>query len=258
MTYLYQNIHLIIAGLSGALLGSFTTMLVWRLHHDEPGIIAGRSKCPNCSHTLGALELIPVISWMFQRGKCKNCHHAISPFYPLVELIFIIISVIFVQKFYTGPSINLILGLLIVFFSLVLWVYDTKFFEVDRRVSWPAIAIALTWAITNQNIESALIGAIIGYGLFAVQYYYSKGQWVGAGDMELGIFMGLVLGWQHTLAALFLAYIIGSLVAVPLLIFKKKNMKSQLPMGAFLIPAMLIILHSGDIIIDWYIGLLIP
>ena len=254
---MFENFHIIIAIFGGAILGSFTTMLVWRLHHDEPGIVAGRSKCPKCNKTLGALQLVPVLSWLFQFGKCHNCKSKIPVFYPLVELIFIACGVIFVQKFYPTSPLILALGLLLVFFALILWVYDTKFFEVDRRISWPAIAIALAWAIANGFWQSALIGGAIGFSLFAVQYFYSKGKWVGAGDMELGLFMGLALGWEHTIAALFLAYIIGSLIAIPLLFWGKKNMKSQLPMGAFLIPAMLIILHSGDRIVEWYIGLLV-
>ena len=249
--------HLLITITAGAILGSFTTMLVWRLHHDEPGIVNGRSKCPKCKHILGALQLIPVFSWLFQRGKCHFCKSPISPFYPITELVFVACAVIFVQKFYTEIWWLMALQLIIVFFALILWTYDTRFFEVDRRISWPAIFFALLLALTIGNIQSALIGALIGFGLFAVQYFYSKGKWVGAGDMELGIFMGLALGWEKTLAALFLAYIIGSLVAIPLLLIGKKKMKSHLPMGAFLIPAMLIILHSGDLIIDWYIGLLI-
>lgn len=149
------------------------------------------------------------------------------------------------------------LKLLLVFFALILWVYDTKFSEVDRRISWPAILLALLLAFIEGGIQSALIGGCIGFTLFAVQYFYSKGKWVGAGDMELGIFMGVALGWEKTIGALFLAYILGSIIAIPLLLLKKKNMKSSLPMGAFLMPAFLIMLHSGDQIIDWYLNVFV-
>ncbi len=248
---------IIVATIIGACLGSFTTMLVWRLHHDEPGIVTGRSKCPKCKTKLGALQLIPIFSWLFQKVKCHHCKSTIAAFYPLVELIFVACGAIFVHKFHPDSPLILTLGLLLVFFALILWVYDTKFFGVDRRISWPAIAIALAWAITNNFWQSALIGGAIGFAIFAVQYFYSKGKWVGAGDMELGLFMGFALGWEHTIAAIFLAYIIGTIVAIPLLLLGNKNMKSQLPMGAFLMPAFLIILHSGDAIVNWYINLLI-
>lgn len=248
-----ETFALICGGLGGALLGSFTTMLVWRLHNDEPGIWAGRSKCPKCKKILSALELIPLISWLCQRGRCKKCGKKISFFYPLVELIFILSGIIFVQLFYSEIWWYTAIKLLLVFFALILWVYDTQFSEVDRRISWPAILLALGIAFLEGSIPSALIGGFIGFALFAVQYFYSKGKWVGAGDMELGLFLGLSLGWEKTLGALFIAYILGSIVAIPLLIFKKKTMKSSLPMGAFLMPALLIMLHSGDQIIEWYL-----
>lgn len=251
-----SEIFLILCGgIGGALLGSFTTMLVWRLHNDEPGIWTGRSKCPKCKKTLSALELIPVISWLVQRGQCKNCGKKISVFYPLVEIVFIISGIIFVQLFYSEIWWHTTLNLLLVFFALILWVYDTKFSEVDRRISWPAVVIALALAFIQGGIQTALIGGLIGFTVFAVQYFYSKGKWVGAGDMELGLFMGLSLGWEKTIGALFLAYIIGSLVAVPLLLLKQKKWKSSLPMGSFLMPAFLIMLHSGDQIVEWYLNM---
>ena len=245
---------LICGSIGGALLGSFTTMLVWRLHTDEPGIWTGRSKCPKCKKTLSAFELIPVLSWIFQKGKCKHCRKKISSFYPLIEIVFIISGAIFVQLFYSEIWWNTALNLLLVFFALILWVYDTKFSEVDRRISWPAIVLALCLAFINENMLSALIGGSIGFFFYAFQYFISKGKWVGNGDMELGLFIGLALGWDKTLGALFIAYILGSLLAIPLLIFKKKNMQSFLPMGAFLMPAFLIMLHSGNKIIEWYLN----
>ena len=227
---------LICGTVGGSLLGSFTTMLVWRLHHDESGILNGRSKCPKCKKILSALELIPIVSWIIQKGRCKNCGKQISSFYPFVEIVFVLSGIIFVQLFYSDIWWHIALKLIIVFFALILWVYDTQFSEVDQRISWPAIILAILFMFLGGNISSALIGGAIGFSFFAFQYFVSKGRWVGAGDMELGLFMGLILGWEKTLGALFLAYILGSLVAIPLLIMKKKTMKSSLPMGAFLIP----------------------
>ena len=251
-----SEIFLILCGgIGGALLGSFTTMLIWRLHNNETGIWTGRSKCPKCKKTLSALELIPLISWLIQRGRCKNCGKKISAFYPLIEIVFVITGMIFVQHFYTEVWWQTTLNLLLVFFALILWAYDTKFSEVDRRISWSAIILALILTFIEGEIQTALIGGLIGFSFFAVQYFYSKGRWIGAGDMELGIFMGLVLGWEKTIGALFLAYIIGSIIAIPLLLLKKKKWKSSLPMGAFLMPAFLIMLHSGDTIIEWYVNI---
>ena len=74
--------------------------------------------------------------------------------------------------------------------------------------------------------------------------------------MELGLFMGLLLGWQQFILALFLANFLGVLYAIPLLILKKAHMKTALPMGAFLMPATLVFLYMGSTILGFYLNIL--
>jgi len=202
------------------------------------------------------LQLVPIFSWLFQKGKCAFCKGKISIYYPLTELVFIVAFFLFAFKFNGTVAFFPIMA--IVFFSLVLFIYDTKFYEVDRRISIPAIFIALAWAFFREiPFLEFLIGGAAGFVFYALQYYISKGKWVGAGDMELGLFMGLVLGWKLLMPALFFAYILGILVAVPLLLSGKAHRKTALPMGAFLIPALLVFLYDGQPILDWYLGLLL-
>jgi prepilin signal peptidase PulO-like enzyme (type II secretory pathway) len=234
----------------GALLGSFTTLLVWRLHHEEEGIVKGRSRCPQCQKKLSPAELIPIISWLWQRGKCKNCAKPIPVFYPLVELAFAVTGGLFVQQFWGQSDFwPLIIS---VFFLLVLWVYDMRFMEVDRRISWPAILLAAGWVFFQPDPTIFWMGGLGGWLFYALQHYGSGGRWVGAGDMELGLLMGLLLGWKFLLLALFLAYILGALWSLPLLLLRKVNGKTALPMGAFLMPAALVFLYAGEEVWDWY------
>ena len=79
---------------------------------------------------------------------------------------------------------------------------------------------------------------------------------MGAGDMRLGAFMGLVLGWKLFFMALFVAYIVGSLVGLYLIAMRKADGKSALPMGAFLMPAMLWFMYDGVWILEWYLAYL--
>ncbi|MCF7918011.1 prepilin peptidase [Candidatus Gracilibacteria bacterium] len=242
----------------GAILGSFTTMLVHRLHYDETGIWGGRSRCPQCRHVLGILQLIPVFSWLFQRGKCAFCKKKIPYFYPLTELVFITTFFLFVQKFY---STDVFYPLLIaVFFLLVIFIYDVRFMEVDRRISFPAIGLALIWSFFRElSFQEYLIGGGIGFLFYFVQFFYSRKKehpWVGEGDIELGLLCGLLLGWKYFLVMLFLAYILGVFYALPLLFLGKANAKTALPMGAFLMPAILAFLYAGENIFSWYINML--
>jgi leader peptidase (prepilin peptidase)/N-methyltransferase len=55
-------------------------------------LVFPRSACPHCGHLIGALENIPLLSWLCQRGKCKHCQAPISPRYPLVELLCALVS----------------------------------------------------------------------------------------------------------------------------------------------------------------------
>lgn len=238
----------------GACLGSFTTMLIYRLHFDQKGIFAGRSQCPSCGTVLGFWNLVPIFSWLFQRGKCHSCKKKISAFYPLIEIIFATCFFIFGREFYDTWHFFAILA--IVFISLVMFFYDARFFEVDDRIAIPGIILVAVYAFFRDlPWQDFFIGGGIGFLFYALQYYLSKGKWVGAGDMRLGIFMGLCLGWKLFILALFAAYILGLFFALPLLIMKKANRKTPLPMGAFLMPSLLIFLYNGDAIWDWYINL---
>ncbi len=254
MDLFFQNADLVlpfIVSFLGACLGSFTTLLIYRLHHDEPGVIAGRSKCPKCEKTLTWYQLIPIFSWLFQGGKCGHCRSKISIRYPLIELTFAICFYLFTQKFIGSPELVGIL--LIVFFFLVLFFYDLLYLEVDERIVLPFIAGLIIWSFFREETWSLyLIGGICGFLFYWGQYFVSKGVWVGAGDMRLGAAMGLVLGWKLFFMALFLAYIIGCCIAIPMMLLGKANRKTQLPMGAFLMPATLIFLYAGPEIFEWY------
>lgn len=241
--------------LIGLFLGSFTTMLIHRLHFEEKGIIAGRSRCPKCNHTLGVQNLIPVFSWVFQKGQCAFCKEKISPFYPAVEATFGITFFVFAQKFYTEAWFIPIM--IAVFFCLIFFFYDLRFFEVDQRLTIPVIAALFVWSFfREESWQFYLIGGGIGFFFYAIQYWISKGKWVGDGDQQLGLFMGILLGWKFVIGALFLAYIIGMISIIPLIITKKADGKTPLPMGAFLMPATLIFLYNGEALWGWYIHIM--
>ncbi len=255
----------------GLILGSFVTMLIHRLYHDEGGIVNGRSRCPQCRSQLLWYSLIPVFSWLVQGGMCKNCGKKISIIYPLTELSFAIcFSILFTMK-WESPLFWWLFG--VVFFLLVLFWYDVRFMTVDRRISIPAIVLAVVWMFFKTPSSSPfsggeyipyLLGGLICGGIYAVQYYCSKGRWVGQGDIDLGIFMGLCLGLKLGVLSLFGAYVIGTVFSMFLLGYLKivgKNpddwKKVKVPMGAFLMPSLFIFLLWGDVVWSWYWGMIV-
>jgi Type II secretory pathway, prepilin signal peptidase PulO and related peptidases len=76
---------LALTALLGLVAGSFLNCLAWRLSHGE-SVLKGRSHCARCGHTLGAGDLIPVVSYLMLKGRCRWCGEKISPRYPLTEL----------------------------------------------------------------------------------------------------------------------------------------------------------------------------
>lgn len=241
----------------GACLGSFSSVLITRLKNDEDGIWTGRSKCANTGKTLQWYELIPIVSWLAQCGKSNKNGKPISSFYIILEVVYAFVFAVFAVKFLPklDPKdlLNFAPIFIAVFFALVLFFYDAKYMLVDRRISFPAILLAFIWALFQEPYDHYLFGGMIGFAFYFLQYIISKGKWVGAGDQELGLFMGLVLGWKMVLFGLFLAYIIGMIYVCGLLIFGKKiTRKTALPMGAFLIPAMLIMMYDGAAIEQLY------
>ena len=101
----------------GTIFGSFYNVVGDRLPNNE-SIIKPGSHCPKCGHFLKPLELIPILSYLFQGGKCKNCGKKIPIFYPMFELItgllFLLTYIIF------GISIDTVIGLIFVSLILIL------------------------------------------------------------------------------------------------------------------------------------------
>ena len=97
------------------------------------------------------------------------------------------------------------------------------------------------------------------FAFFALLWLVSSGKWMGFGDVKLAVLMGLLLGIGNVLLALFLAFFFGAIIGLILLVFEKKNLKSEIPFGPFLITGTFLALLWGSQIIQWYSHLfLIP
>jgi prepilin signal peptidase PulO-like enzyme (type II secretory pathway) len=123
------------------------------------------------------------------------------------------------------------------------------------KVTVPAMIFAiLADIILKAPFFSVLFGAIIGGSFFSLMFFLSRGKWIGGGDIRLGVLMGLMLGWEKLIVALVFAYLPGALVAIILLITKKKKLRSSLPFGTFLTLGTFIALIYGSQIIAWYLS----
>lgn len=245
-----------IVSLLGLLIGSYLNSWMWRVHNNQ-WRLGGRSKCVHCGRELAWHENIPLLSFLALGGKCKTCKQKIPLDYFLVELCtpLILVGVTYFHLNYI--PLNPWHYFRDIFFSIVLisiFVYDYKYMEIRSGVVYGGTIIAF---IINHfyllfTVYSLLLGIAIGGGFFLVQYLISKGKWIGGGDVRLGFMMGALLGWPGILIALFVGYVGGTIVSMPQLILKKKNMNSEIPFGTFLSVGALVALTWGQIFLQWY------
>ena len=243
----------IIIFLIGLAIGSFLNVVICRLDQ-EKSPVRGRSFCPQCHRQIAWYDNIPILSFLLLGGRCRHCRESISLQYPLVELATAVIFILLYWRF--GPGLPFLVTAVFSCFLLVIFTYDLKHYLILDRVAVPAMIFAfLANLYLGLGFWHLILGAIIGGGFFAVQFFVSQGKWVGDGDIRLGALMGLMLGWKYLLVALFLAYLIGAGFGLILIFLNKKKMSSAIPFGPFLAGATFITLLYGDQILNWYLNL---
>ncbi len=236
----------------GLALGSFLNVVINRLG-SEKSALRGRSVCPHCRVLIAWYDNIPLISFIVLGARCRSCHQKISWQYPLVELGTAIALVLLYFRFDIMPTFW---GYaLFTAFLIIIFVYDLKTYLILDWVSVPAMGIAyIVNMLLGRDVVSLLLGAALGAGFFAAQFFLSRGRWVGDGDIRLGAVMGLMLGWQLLLVALFIAYVVGAAVGVVLLALRRKQASSQVPFGPFLTLATFVTLLYGQELLTWYVN----
>ncbi|MBI5732076.1 MAG: prepilin peptidase [Candidatus Magasanikbacteria bacterium] len=237
----------------GLIFGSFFNVVILRTHGRET--LGGRSKCFFCQKILHWFEMVPLASFLFQGGRCRSCGLKISRQYPLVEIASALIFVCsgikaanWVEFLFLAAAGSAL---------LIIFVYDLKYLEIpDGFIFFPlVILLILGWSGGAKFYFLSFLGALAAAGFFGLQFLISRGRWIGAGDITLGLLLGVILGWPKILLALFLSYVGGALISLLLIGLKKKNWKSQMPFGVFLAPAAWLVLFLGDKMIAWYLHL---
>lgn len=243
----------------GAGLGSFLNVLVYRSKEDI-SLFSPRSFCPKCEESLAWYHNIPILSFLLLGGKCAYCKEEIAWQYFLVEL-WLALAFLFiwtVRGF--EPEIALIVrDWFIVFVLTFIFVYDLRFQRILDRVTIPGIIFifAANGLMGWVAPLSMIWGALAVGGFFLLQYLISRGRWIGGGDIRLGVLMGVVLGWPKVLLALFLAYVVGAVVSLILIIFKNKQFTSKTPFGVYLTLGTFVALFFYDQIVNWYLNLVL-
>jgi len=230
----------------GLAFGSFLNVCIHRIPRGESIVFPG-SACPKCKSAIRAYDNIPLLSWLILRGRCRQCQAAISPRYPMVELLvgllwlacyaqfglslgtlkycvfsFLIVGLVFIDaEWKLLPDTLTLSGLLIgIFFSLLAPVNDLLMRVVPAMLTMPH-NLQASWRLLS--LADSLLGAAVGasfiYGVGFI-YLHARGvEGMGLGDVKLMAMVGAFLGIKLTVITIFAASLVGSLFGLWTILF---------------------------------------
>lgn len=230
MIFVYLGIFFVF----GLLIGSFLNVVIYRYNSSLP-LISGRSKCFSCGKDLSFLEMIPLFSFLFQKGKCLSCGSKISIQYPIVEFI---TGLLFASIFYRQyslidiylniPNGILYLASLLIFYLVVSCIlvvivfYDIRHKIIPDGLVYSFIilsVIKLVYFLVKFGSFSGkdlydLLSPLILFSFFGLIWVISKGLWLGFGDVKLVFGIGALLGFISGISAVILGFWTGSIYVI--------------------------------------------
>lgn len=235
--------------LFGLCIGSFLNVCIYRIAREE-SISFPPSHCTKCGYELKVKDLVPVLSYVFLGGKCRSCKEKISIKYPLVEILNALLYVVI----YLNYGFSFELFKFAVFASLMIVIgfidFDTKYVfnsTVILGVVSGIIFLIAEWIITKNIPWTNLAGAAIGFGVIWTIVALTGGM--GEGDIDIALICGLFLGIRGIIVTLFLAFVLGGVVALFMMILKLKDRKEEMAFGPYLaISGMIAMLYSTQLI----------
>jgi leader peptidase (prepilin peptidase) / N-methyltransferase len=246
----------VMAALFGLVVGSFLNVCIYRLPLDQ-SIVWPASRCTTCGRTLSWYENVPVLSYAVLGGRCRTCGEHISLMYPVVEVVTAIAFVAVYATFGLTPLLPIRLAFACA--MIVLFVIDLEHQILPNEITLPGILVGLAASLVAEpGILDAAIGAAAGGGvLWLMAWAYQRWrhrEGMGFGDVKMLAMIGAFLGWKLMLLTLVAASLVGSLVAGALMVSRRADWQSKLPLGTFLALAAVPVSLVGDVVVRWYAG----
>ncbi|MEK7652208.1 MAG: prepilin peptidase [Patescibacteria group bacterium] len=276
-----MGIALILFFIFGTIIGSFLNVLIFRLPQEKS--INGRSYCRSCNHKLDIGDLVPVFSFLLLNGRCRYCQERVSWQYVSVEVITgLFFSAAYYMVFKGFVDLPFALGglagigwlqiiiflriIFIISVLVVVFTIDLKHFLILDKVVYPATVVLFLinvvvdlLAKTSLLSSTAVLGLLSGLGVFLFFgsiYYFSRGRWLGFGDVKFAWFLGLAVPFPLIFVNVFLAFMIGAVVGTFLLIMKARKLTSKIAFGTFLSISCVVTIFFGEQILNWYLHLI--
>jgi len=227
-------------------------------------LVSPRSACPKCEHPLGALENIPIVSYVWLRAKCSACGARISPRYPLVEALSGALSGYIAWHF--GVAWAALAFMIFAWSMIALAFIDLDTFYLPDNITllllWLGL-VAHAFELLPQlkvTLADAVIGAAAGYlCLWSVFWLFKLAtgkEGMGYGDFKLLAAIGAWLGWKALPIVILLSSLVGAIVGIALIVLRRQGREVPIPFGPYLVVAGLIALFWGDSITRKYLDFL--
>ena len=235
-----EVLYLIIFFILGSLFGSFFTVIGLRLPKNE-NFTTSHSHCDTCGHELKLYEMIPIFSYLIQKGKCRYCKEKIDILSTIIELF---TGILFAVSYYSfGFSYDFLIGLGIISLLMIVIVSDLTYLIIPDEVLIFFSIYFLIFQFLNLGLTGGLIKLASGLFLFSLMYVIMllgnkvlKKECLGGGDIKMMFVFGLILDPLLGTFSVFL----GSLIALPIsLILLKKEKEKVIPFGPFLLLALI-------------------
>ena len=248
--------------LLGLVVGSFLNVCIDRLPRNESIVKNPPSHCEVCQHKLAVKDLIPLFSYLRLRGRCRYCQAAIPRRSLWVELATGLIFALLYWHY--GLSVGLGVMAFYACLFIIIFVIDLEHGLILNKVVYPGMVVALLLALLPQSwltqwtvtgVANAALGGGIGFAIFLLIALASRGG-MGWGDVKLAALIGLATGFPLVFFSIIMGAILGGIVAVALVIAKKRKRRETIPFGPFLALATMVTLLWGSNILSWYLGLM--
>ncbi len=231
----------------GTILGSFYLVVGTRLPKKED-IIKSRSKCDSCGITLKWYNLIPLFSFIFQKGKCSKCGNKISADYFFVELITGLLFLLASLNFPIGY--NFFISLIVISLMIIIFISDFKYMIILDSPLVVTIILVIILKFVYFDFNNVLTSIISGIAMFSLMMLIEqigstllKKDSLGGGDIKFSFIMGLILGLKLGVTSL----VLSTFLALPYAVASVKIMKShEFPYGPFLAGALFIVFFQFD------------
>jgi leader peptidase (prepilin peptidase)/N-methyltransferase len=252
---------IVIFAILGLAVGSFLNVCIDRLPQNK-SIAFPPSHCEACQHKLAAKDLIPVFSYLRLRGRCRYCQVSVPRRLFWVELATAVVFALLAWHYGLSPALGIMAFYACLF--IIIFVIDLEHGLILNKVIYPSLVVALLlallprpwltqWIVTG--IANAAIGGAIGFALFLLIAVISRGG-MGWGDVKLAGLIGLATGFPLVFLSIIMGAILGGIVAVAMVIAKKRQRRQTIPFGPFLVVAAMITLLWGSTILEWYLRLM--